>query len=95
MTKHTQVASIANARPLLSLCAKYVIEPTATHEDLRNDAALLLEGVIGSIDVLATGLASEGADLADSPRQVAATLWGLLHQLRMIDSIVGAMEVGV
>lgn len=93
MTKHTQVASGASERPVLSLNVHYLADPSAKPGDLRDDASMLLEGVIGTIDILANGLSDEGSDMAANPRQVATVLFGLWNQLRLINGIVCAVEV--
>jgi hypothetical protein len=77
----------------LSLYANYLIDPSSKQTDLQDDVALLFEGVIGTVDVLANGLCEEGSDMAANPRQVASVLWGLLPQLKMIKGIVSALEV--
>ena len=93
MTEHAQIASSANTRPVFSVNASYLISPASSQADVQNDASMLLEGVIGTLDVLANGLFDESSDMAANPAQTATVLFSLWTQLRMVKGLVDAIEV--
>lgn len=104
MTKHAQVTPInstqffgpetrTNERIVLSLHGKYLADPSARSTDMRDDAGLLLEAVMASVDLIAGSLLEGDGEFAENPKITGKVLRGLFYQLEMINNMVSALEV--
>lgn len=93
MNQHAQVASRAQPRELLSIGARYLIDPSNTASYLQLDAECLIDASTASVQALIDGLSDADGPMRDHPEQVVAMLYGLRYQLEMVRNIVDAMEV--
>ncbi|MGN6227118.1 MAG: hypothetical protein ACTHNM_06775 [Dyella sp.] len=90
MTNHTPAQP--RPRELLSIGARYLIDPSSQNSNLQLDAACLLEASTASVQALIDGL-SVTAPMRERPEQVVAMLYGLRYQLEMASNIVDAIKV--
>lgn len=91
MSEQAYIAPAHTLRRFLQLQGEYCISPSAKNSALADDASWLLESVIASVSILHTSLS--GGEGRCSLDDVAACLGGIGHQLRMVQSLVNAVEV--
>ncbi|RAO75797.1 hypothetical protein [Dyella jiangningensis] len=89
----TPIGTQAVQHRLLKINGEYSIGARTTNASMASDANCLLEAAIGTANVIAEGLSTEGGGIRECPGDIAACLWGLVYQLQMIQGIVNALEV--
>jgi hypothetical protein len=79
-------AKDTHALEILKAEGRYVVAPGTTAVDVMNDVGCWLESAQATIDLVIDGISQEGGQIAANPRMVASTLFGVMHQLRMVEA---------
>jgi hypothetical protein len=90
-------AKDTHALEILKAEGRYVVAPGTTAVDVMNDVACWLESAQATIDLVIDGL-SESESVVANPDMVGNTLFGVLHQLRMVEAGIvaaGHLQEGV
>ena len=80
-------------RELFSINARYLIDPSATHESLANDIGCLIESTYAGIELVIEGLSDAGSGMRADPKFATDLLYGLQHNLCMVKGISAALSL--
>jgi hypothetical protein len=92
MSNNTRVSPSAQALPFFTLAVRYVIAPDVKPIDLAGDASSILESSYATVRAAIDGLAADGSQMADNPKEAAALLSGVLHQIEMAKNLSDAIN---
>lgn len=88
-----QVVDARKPQELFALNSTYLISPGATSDELLDDAGCFLDAVSATVNTLASGLINAGSDINANPQTAGSMLWGVLHQLEMVNNMIAAAQV--